>query len=62
MHADWYSKDNLPILPDENTIARKIIDEILNNVLKIFLPPLLAYHLQELVEKEDYYGYGNMGK
>lgn len=34
MHADWYSKDNLPILPDENTIARKIIDEILNNVLK----------------------------
>lgn len=30
IHADWYSKDNLPILPDKNTIARKIIDEILN--------------------------------
>lgn len=29
IHADWYSKDNLPILPDENTIARKIIDSIL---------------------------------
>ena len=29
IHADWYSKDNLPILPDENTIKRKIIDSIL---------------------------------
>lgn len=31
VHADWYSKENLPILPDENTIARKIIDSILNS-------------------------------
>ena len=29
IHADWYSKDNLPMLPDKNTIARKIIDSIL---------------------------------
>lgn len=29
LHADWYSKDNLPILPDKNTIARRIIDYIL---------------------------------
>lgn len=29
LHADWYSKDKLPILPDKTTIARKIIDKIL---------------------------------
>ena len=29
LHADWYSKDNLPILPDKTTIARRIIDSIL---------------------------------
>ena len=29
LHADWYSKDNLPILPDKTTIARRIIDSII---------------------------------
>lgn len=29
LHADWYSKDDLPILPDKTTIARRIIDSIL---------------------------------
>lgn len=32
MHADWYTKDNLPMLPDKTTIAREIIDFILDNI------------------------------
>lgn len=29
VHAGWYSKDNLPILPDKMTIARRIIDYLI---------------------------------
>ena len=29
IHAGWYSKDNLPILPDKMTIARRIIDYLI---------------------------------
>lgn len=29
IHANWYDKNNLPILPDKTTIARRIIDSIL---------------------------------
>ena len=29
IHADWYNKDELPMLPEKTTIARRIIDSIL---------------------------------
>lgn len=29
-HADWYDKDNLPNLPNETTIARQIINNLLS--------------------------------
>ena len=29
VHAAWYKKDNLPMIPDETTIARRIIDSLL---------------------------------
>lgn len=29
LHAEWYDKDNLPMLPEKMTIARRIIDSIL---------------------------------
>lgn len=29
VHADWYEKNNLPMIPDETTIARRIIDSLL---------------------------------
>ncbi len=30
-HADWFTPDNFPILPDEHSIARKIIDWYVSN-------------------------------
>lgn len=34
IHADWFSKDNLPTIPGKFTVARKIIDEFIrrNNI------------------------------
>jgi len=29
IHADWYNKDELPMLPEKTTIARRIIDSII---------------------------------
>ena len=33
--AGWYSPDNLPLLPDHGSIARKIIDDFINNKLRL---------------------------
>lgn len=32
-HAAWFSADHLPLLPDHGSIARKIIDDFINNKL-----------------------------
>ncbi|OOM16048.1 NAD(+) diphosphatase [Clostridium saccharobutylicum] len=35
MHADWFTKDNFPNIPDKFTLARKIIDSFTDKQLEI---------------------------